>query len=165
KDPVVAAEDESQPATPVNGSSNGKKVSASTAKRDEVVVDVPEPSGSKESTDSQGDSPSPSVSSPSSSSSSNDTVTDLKTDDLKAKVDDAPAASSDWTTPSEPGGSVFAGRTDAPPPKPAFAPMPSAAGGFMGGPAPAEHLTPDSARGGKPVPGGRSPRKAHLQVS
>src|SRR5581483_11570916 len=149
KDPVVAAEDESQPATPVNGSSNGKKVSASTAKRDEVVVDVPEPSGSKESTDSQGDSPSPSVSSPSSSSSSNDTVTDLKTDDLKAKVDDAPAASSDWTTPSEPGGSVFAGRTDAPPPKPAFgvrevvgpkpaeAPMPSAAGGFLGGPAPA----------------------------
>jgi hypothetical protein len=195
KDPVVAATDDAQPETPVNGSSNGlsngRKVSASTAKRDEVVVDVPTPADSKESADSQGDTPKPSVvssassvsSAPSVSSGSNDTVTDLKTEDVKAKVEsvkpepsEPKAVTSDWSTPSEPGGSVFAGRTDATPARPAFgaremvgiapaeAPAPSG-GGFLGGGPQAEHLTPDAAKNAKPGLGGRSPRKAHLQVS
>ena len=207
-DPVVTAEDDATPQTPVNGSggsngSGGKKVSASTSKRDEVVADVSTPADPTESTDSKGTSAqgtsstgtsSKGTSNTSETAGTNDTVTDLKTEDLKPKpkpneAKPTPAApvpseekkGTSWMTPSEPGGSVFAGRTDTPPAKPSFGareivgappaelppppPAPSHSGGFMGGPsASGEHLTADAAKNAR-TGGGRSPRKAHLQLS
>ena len=190
QDPVVAAEDDSQPAASSNGangsaaangsSSNGsssKKVSPATSKRDEVVVDVPNQGGEAKDDPSSPDG---------AKASANDTVTDLKTTDAKA-ADSAgspgaekPAA---WATPAEPGGSVFAGRTDAGPPKPAFgarevvgsaAPAEApAGGGLLGGPGPVggplgggpAQVNSDPVRNARPMPGGKAPRKAHLQVS
>lgn len=142
------------------GGGSAKKTSAAGQQRDEVVVHVPSQTDTDE-TESDvrvaGKS-----SSTSSTSSTSETVTDLSvvssTSATSSDKSDEVAADPPWAAATEPSGSVFAGRTDTPPPPPPSSPSyapPTAT------PPPAVTRPGAAAR----PPDGKSPRKAHLQVS
>jgi Transmembrane domain of unknown function (DUF3566) len=142
------------------GGSAKKRTSAAGQQRDEVVVHVPSPTDATENESDvrvAGTSSTP--------SSTNETVTDLSVVDTPESSSSSGssesarlAADPAWTAATEPPGSVFAGRTDTPPPPP-----PPVA------PAYAPPHTPGSApsvtRAAARPADGKSPRKAHLQVS